>query len=314
MNDKKLTGKDITRETKINKEFVEFFNDFKEKNKDKWASIVNGMDIDVDKFAEETFQELEDKYKVMNEVHKRKQLAKGFDEFEEISKEKLKTEIKYNDRLIKPYYKGFGQYHRETEKTDDLDIALSPDVELGEQYDTRKFHMIFLDTDMICNVTTLNRIMHRRVLIYAGNKEGLVAYGCGIGLDYQSAWMNAFTELKKNLLLIEWDPTNTVPRPIKTRFNDYRWRITPSKSPKWFSGPIPLLLMRYAGFYHQEFKKKSRNKEPYAMVFAYFKAITQNVTPRMIAESRGVKKNHYNHEKRRLMHKIIKNPQLKGKI
>lgn len=290
-------SKNIYRESKINDEFLNFFQNYKLKNKDKWSSIINGMDVDTDELSEETFKELEDKYLVMNEIHKRKQLKAGFEAFENITNDKFTEENlkRGRDDLSIPEYKGFSMPNLKKKPSDSLTVSLAPDVNLGEQYDSRKFHLIFLDSDIISNVTPLNRVYHRRVLIFAGNKEGLISYGCGIGLQYEDAYLNAFSELKKNLILIEWDPRKTVPLPIKTRFHDYRLSITPRNKPKWFSGPIPLLMMRYCGFYHQQFIKHSRNKEPYAMVFAFFKAVTQNTTPLKIAEKRGLKKkNIYN--------------------
>lgn len=281
------------RESKKNQEFLNFFSNFKEKNKHKWASIINGMDVDTEQLAKETADELNDKYKIYNEIHKRKQLGDGFDAFNEIAKEKYHFELnnfKKDNPYIMPVYKGFDNYKlKDKERTDDTFEALAPDTEIGETYDSRKFTMIFLDADMVCNVTTLNRIYHRRCLIFAGNKEGMISYGLGVGILYEDAYLNAFKELKKNLILIDWDPSNTCPLPIKSRFNDYRISMIPTKSPQWFSGPIPLLMMRYAGMYHQNFTKISRNKHPYAMVFSFFKAVTKNTTMKNLAENRGIK-------------------------
>lgn len=285
------------RESKRNVEFLEFFKAFKEKNKGKWASIINGMEVDPEILAEETQAEFDEKYKVYDQIHKRKQLNVGFEEFNKIAKDKYQVEnnqvIRENE-FMPPSYKGFDdEYYTKRDKIDDVMIALAPIIDKGENYDSRKFHLIFLEATMVCNVTPLNRVYHRKVLIFAGNKEGMIGYGVGIAPLYEDAWINSFAELKKNLILIEWDPNHTTPLPIKARFNDYRWSLRPTYKPAWFAGPIPLLMMRYAGMYHQNFLKYSRNKNPYAMVFSMFKGLTKNTTPKIIAETRAMKVKHF---------------------
>ena len=308
------------RESKINQEFLDFFKDFKAKNENKWSSIINGMDVDVKQLAKETTEELNEKYKIFNEIHKRKQLNEGYDAFNDLAKSKYEVE---KDQFIRkknknnPTYKGFDELKNNDNqaKADDIFKTLAPDIDVGEIYDSRKFTLIFLDADMISNVTTLNRVYHRRCLLFAGNKEGMISYGVGIGLLYEDAYLNAFKELKKNLILIEWDPHNTCPLPIKSKFNDYRFFIKPTITPQWFAGPIPLMMMRFAGLYHQNFTKESRNKHPYAMVFAFFKAATQNITLSQLAEREGVKKKRLNAGMRvRLSEKRVRNPQIKTNI
>ena len=191
------------RESKINQEFLDFFKDFKAKNENKWSSIINGMDVDVKQLAKETTEELNEKYKIFNEIHKRKQLNEGYDAFNDLAKSKY--DIEKNQFIRKknkndPTYKGFDENKKADtkEKSDDVFQMLAPDIDAGETYDSRKFTLIFLDADMISNVTTLNRVYHRRCLLFAGNKEGMISYGVGIGLLYEDAYLKAFKELKKN--------------------------------------------------------------------------------------------------------------------
>ena len=56
-----------------------------------------------------------------------------------------------------------------------------------------------------------------------------------------------------------------------------------------WGNPILALMLRYAGLYHGYFIVKSRLKEPYAMVFAFFKAVTRNRTPEHVCEVFGTK-------------------------
>ena len=55
----------------------------------------------------------------------------------------------------------------------------------NEIFDGSKFTMIFLDSDSVTNVTSLNRVNKRRVLIYIGNGRGMISYGKGKGEDYE---------------------------------------------------------------------------------------------------------------------------------
>lgn len=54
-----------------------------------------------------------------------------------------------------------------------------------EIFDPADFTLIFIDSDSVTNVTSLNRVNHRRVLIYIGNGAGLVSYGKGKSEDYE---------------------------------------------------------------------------------------------------------------------------------
>jgi len=65
-----------------------------------------------------------------------------------------------------------------------------------EIFDPRKFELLFIDSDSVTNVTSLNRVNHRRVLIFIGNRDGLVSFGKGKGEDYESAFDNAFKSLR----------------------------------------------------------------------------------------------------------------------
>ena len=46
------------------------------------------------------------------------------------------------------------------------------------------------------NVTRLNRVNQRRVLIFIGNGEGIISFGKGKAADYEMAFDNAFKKLK----------------------------------------------------------------------------------------------------------------------
>ena len=58
----------------------------------------------------------------------------------------------------------------------------------GENYDQSNWTLIFLDSDSVTNVTSLNRVNHRRVLIFIGDGRGKISFGKGKGEDYEQAF------------------------------------------------------------------------------------------------------------------------------
>jgi len=65
-----------------------------------------------------------------------------------------------------------------------------------EIFNPSDFTMIFLDSDSVTNVTSLNRVNHRRVLIFIGNGNGLISYGKGKASEYEQAFDNAFKKAR----------------------------------------------------------------------------------------------------------------------
>ena len=55
-------------------------------------------------------------------------------------------------------------------------------------FNTKHFTLIFIDSDSVTNVTKLNRVNHRRVLLFIGNSDGVISYGKGKAVDYENAF------------------------------------------------------------------------------------------------------------------------------
>jgi len=72
-------------------------------------------------------------------------------------------------------------------------------------FDPNEFTLIFIDSDAVTNVTTLNRINQRRVLVFIGNGNGLISYGKGKGEDYEQAFDDAFKRMRQNLICLSMD-------------------------------------------------------------------------------------------------------------
>jgi ribosomal protein S5 len=267
-------------ETKKNEEFNQFFKDFKEKNKDKWASIINGMELDDDILKQEIQSEKNDEVEMLKEFEQRRKVKSAYDVVDKIEK---------SNEFINPKKQLKPKKNETKEVKESIEQLLEPIEENGEIYDPRQFHMIFIHADMICNITRLNRVYNRRVLVYIGNKRGLISYAVGRGPLYEDAWLKAYKELRKNLIAIEVDPAFSCPRDLMVRFNDFRLKIYSCPNPSLWGNPIMCLMLRYAGMYHVMFSIVSRNKEPFAMVYAFFKAVTRNVTRQQLLEMRNQK-------------------------
>ena len=65
-----------------------------------------------------------------------------------------------------------------------------------EVFPAKEFTLIFMDSDSVTNVTSLNRTNQRRVLIFIGNGNGLVTYGKGKADEYEQAFENAFKKAR----------------------------------------------------------------------------------------------------------------------
>ena len=94
-------------------------------------------------------------------------------------------------------------------------------------FDPRHFTLIFIDSDSVTNVTSLNRTNQRRVLIFIGNGNGLVTYGKGKADEYEQAFDNAFKDARRNMLCLDIDDVMTMPRMLEGRHNDFRIKLFP---------------------------------------------------------------------------------------
>lgn len=229
------------------------------------------MEIDEDILKQETTTEKKDELEMLKEFERRRKFKSAFDVADKI--ESLNDVHRH--KRINPPEKPSAEEEKPRET---LERRLLPDPDKGELYDPRHFNLIFLDSGMVCNITRLNRIYNRRVLIYMGNKDGLISYAIGKGPLYEDAWINAYKELRKNLTVINLDKNMSLPVNLFARFNDYRLFLKSTYNPSIWGDPKMCLMLRYAGIYHVEFSIISREKDPYAMIYCFFKCLTKNVT------------------------------------
>lgn len=90
-------------------------------------------------------------------------------------------------------------------------------------------------------------------------------------------------------MCVNVDPRFTVPSFLKARYNDFRIKIYPQKAPNYWGNPTIWKMLIYTGFFHCRFVCKSRKRDPYAMVYAFFLAVTQNKNLDEIAQYSGKK-------------------------
>lgn len=65
-----------------------------------------------------------------------------------------------------------------------------------EIFNPNEFTMIFMASDSVTNVTSLNRTNQRRILIFIGNGRGLISYGKGKAVEYEQAFDDAFKKAR----------------------------------------------------------------------------------------------------------------------
>lgn len=156
-------------------------------------------------------------------------------------------------------------------------------------FDPNEFTLIFIDSDSVTNVTTLNRVQHRRVLIYIGNGNGLISFGKGKGEDYEGAFDNAFKMLRRNLVCLSVDHKMSVTRRMSGRHNDFKIKMYPQAQPNYWGNPFIWKMLLHAGLSHVRYVCKSRAREPYSMMYAFFICVTNNATPDEMAQHEGRK-------------------------
>lgn len=278
----------IKKQSRRDEGFNDFFKNFKASEEANWSNIVDLTNIEQDSLLnQKSPEDRRNELVMLEEIRRRKNLQSFRQKQEQIVARNTKAGI---DTPIEEHAEEKMQLNDDAE--DDA-FGSGPErffqPEDGETFDTADFTLIFMESDSVTQVTRLNRINHRRVLIFIGNGNGVIGYSKGKGLDYQSAFENAFKRMKSNLIAVNIDMVNTSPNAIYARHNDYRIWIYPREKPNYWGSPIIWHMMVLTGLFHCRFVIKSRNKDTYSMLYAYFAAVCRNKTPQMMAEHSGAK-------------------------
>jgi len=169
-------------------------------------------------------------------------------------------------------------------KTSEIKTGTSHNLTLHDE-----FLMIILKRGMTTKTTTLTRINSFRYLVFMGNCNGVIGYGKGKGANFELAYHDAIVNCKKNLIAIPLDLQLTLPQKLQASFNGMKMTLFPQHSCNAWGNPVFATMLMLTGVVHCRFKLVHRNLNPYALIFAYFKMITQNLTPRQLCERTGRK-------------------------
>ena len=262
--------------------FNEFLRSFKAKNEHKWANIIDATQEEQEEALLAKSPEYRRNEMIMLEEFRRRKNMKQLWELERKHKDKLN-----------PLHATQDEEDKLDDDTQTLYKSTGPERYLEHQefenYNQSDWTLIFLDSDSVTNVTSLNRVNHRRVLIFIGDGRGKISYGKGKGLDYESAFESAHKSLKANMICLNWDSNFTVPTFLEGRHNDFRIKIWPQAKPNYWGNPTIWQMLLATGFNHCRYACKSRKRDPYALIYAYFAAVTHNMTTQQLELEEGRK-------------------------
>jgi ribosomal protein S5 len=281
----KSLNESIKSMAKRDESFNEFLKNFKTKNEQGWANIIDLTQEEQERrLLEKTPDQRKNEMVMMEEFRRRKNLQRYFDQMKK-QKAAESTAMGDRDPVIdmedeainrESQFKHSGPERYFTPGKDDI-------------FNPAEFTLIFIDSDSVTNVTALNRVNARRVLLFIGNSNGVISYAMGKGEDYEAAFETAFKKLRANLICIPLDQLMTVPQVLKARHNDFRITIYPQMQPNYWGHPVVWKMLIHTGFFHCRFWVKSRKRDPYSMIYAFFQAVTKNRTQDELAQITGRK-------------------------
>lgn len=265
--------------------FNEFLRNFKDKNEQGWANIIDLTQEEQErKLLEKTPDQRKNEMVMMEEFRRRKNLQRYYEQMKKHRTEEAGVQGEKNPMMDMDDE----SVNRETQyKHSGPERYFTPGKD--EIFNPSEFTLIFIDSDSVTNVTALNRVNARRVLLFIGNGNGVISYAMGKGEDYEAAFETAFKKLRANLICIPLDQLMTVPQVLKARHNDFKITIYPQMTPNYWGHPVIWKMLLFTGFFHCRFWIKSRKRDPYSMIYAYFAAVTKNRTPDEIAQITGRK-------------------------
>lgn len=154
-----------------------------------------------------------------------------------------------------------------------------------------EFFIMVMDTNMVTNTVTLGRVSNFVSLVYTGNFNGIIGYGRGRGKDAEISLLKAIDNCKQNLIAIDLDIFNTMPTFQSSRFNNVRMRMWPRKELNSWGSLTLGSMIQIAGINNCMFRQIYGCNKPLTMLYCFFMLVTQNVTPRVLAEKMGIKEN-----------------------
>jgi ribosomal protein S5 len=151
------------------------------------------------------------------------------------------------------------------------------------------FDIMVMDRKITTNTTTLRRINSIKVLVYGGNYNGVIGYGKGRGLNGHIAMRKAIESFKQNIVAINLDLLNTFPKGIYAKFGKYEIAMWSKRRFNSWGSVQFANMIQMAGIHHCMFKVCYDEPNPYNLVYCFMKLLTQNTTPKLLAEEKGIK-------------------------
>lgn len=149
------------------------------------------------------------------------------------------------------------------------------------------FRMQIMERKMTTNTTSLRRINRFKVLVWCGNMNGVVGYGKGTSGNMKICLRKAIENCKQNLVAINMDFYNTCPQSIYAKFGRYQIVLWSRKYNNAWGAPKYGAMLQIAGLRHCMFKFLFDEPNNYSLVYCLMKLLTQNTTPKLMAEQLG---------------------------
>eukprot|EP00347_Sterkiella_histriomuscorum_P015440 403357023 len=265
--------------------FNEFLKNFKAKNEQNWSNIVDLTQEEQEaRLLEKSPDYRKNEMVMMEEFRRRKNLQRYF----EMTSAQGKKDREQSGQKSKAFDMSDDAVTKESQyRSAGPERFFTPSK--GECFDPSQFELLFIDSDSVTNVTSLNRTNHRRILLFIGNGNGVISFGMGKGVDYEQAFESAYKKLRTNLMVLPMHWIMTSPLILKGRHNDYHIKILPQQHPNYWGHPVIHKMLITTGFYHCRFAVKSRKRDPYSMIYAFVQAVSKNLSLDDISQMKGIK-------------------------
>ena len=149
--------------------------------------------------------------------------------------------------------------------------------------------LLHLNTRLVSNITYFGRVAGFTSLVYMGNFNGVIGYARARARDPRESFRRAVDKCKQNLVAIDLDLFNTMPTHLFAKYNGVRMELQPRKEfNSWGSLRLGTML-QMAGIHHCMFDLVADEYIPQTMVFCLMRLLTQNSTPKHLAEQYGIK-------------------------
>mmetsp|Transcript_2749 Transcript_2749/g.4704 ORF Transcript_2749/g.4704 Transcript_2749/m.4704 type:complete len:205 (-) Transcript_2749:462-1076(-) len=204
MEQDKTVGKSVNvnmkRLAQKDESFNQWLKNFKEKNEWGFANIVDMTQESMEDRLLEVTPEMRKSQMVMMEEFRRRKNMEDYHNLMTKYQQKIGKGFKDHDLVPAQSSRAFVETINKF-KTSNAERHFEPKND--EIFNPHEFHLMVLSSDSVTNVTSLNRVNHRRILIFLGNKNGLISYGKGKALEYEQAFDNAMKKARQNMVCLD---------------------------------------------------------------------------------------------------------------